>query len=104
MVDSPLSRTQAEDVIDPLTLGRRIRTLRTDAGLTLAEVAEAVGIATSHLSVLENGKREAKLSELQAIARAVGASLDQLLSAEPLTGRAALEVELERVQDRKSVV
>ena len=98
MLDSPLSRAQDDDVIDSLTLGKRIRQLRTDAGLTLAEVADAIGIATSHLSVLENGKREAKLSELQAIARAVGATLDDLLSAEPLTGRAALEVELARVQ------
>ncbi|GAA1732444.1 helix-turn-helix transcriptional regulator [Microcella frigidaquae] len=98
MLDSPLSRAQAEEVIDPLTLGRRIRTLRTDAGLTLAEVAEAIGTATSHLSVLENGKREAKLSELQAIARVLGSSLEQLVSAAPLSGRAALEVELERVQ------
>ena len=54
MLDSPLARAQAEDVIDPLTLGRRIRQLRTDAGLTLAEVADAIGTATSHLSVLEN--------------------------------------------------
>lgn len=98
MLDSPLSRAQAEDVIDPLTLGQRIRQRRTDAGLTLADVASAVGVATSHMSSLENGKREAKLSELQAVARAVGVTLDELLSAAPLTGRAALEVELARVQ------
>lgn len=98
MPDSTTATPQAYDVLDPLTLGHRMRALRTGAGLTLAEVADAIGIATSHLSVLENGKREAKLSELQAIARALGASLDDLLSVEPLTGRAALEVELARVQ------
>lgn len=98
MLDSSLSRAQAEDVIDSLTLGKRIRQRRVDAALTLAEVASAVGVATSHMSSLENGKREAKLSELQVIARVLGTSLDQLLSTEPLTGRAALEVELERVQ------
>ena len=98
MLDHALAAREPEEVLDSLTLGRRLRRLRTDAGLTLAEVAQAIGTVTSHLSVLENGKREAKLSELQAIARVLGASLDQVLSAEPLTGRAALEVELERVQ------
>jgi XRE family transcriptional regulator, fatty acid utilization regulator len=98
MLDHAPVAPQAEEVLDSLTLGRRIRQLRLDAGLTLAELGERIGIATSHVSVLENGKREAKLSELQAISRALGVGLDRLLSSEPATGRAALEIALTRAQ------
>ncbi len=99
MLDRAQTSGHAEEVLDPLTLGRRIRQLRGDAGLTLAELGERIGVATSHVSVLENGKREAKLGELQAIARALGVPLERLLSSEPPTGRAALEIALARVQE-----
>jgi Predicted transcriptional regulator len=88
----------AEDVIDPLTVGRRIRALRTDRGLTLEALAAELGRAPSQVSVIENGKRELKLGELQKLARILGVTLDELLSAEPPSKRAALEIQLERIQ------
>jgi predicted transcriptional regulator/DNA-binding XRE family transcriptional regulator len=98
MPDSAIASPPGDDVLDSLTLGRRIRQLRQDAALTLAQLAESLGIAPSHLSSLENGKREAKLSELQSIARALRVGLDALISAEAPTGRAALEIALARAQ------
>ena len=47
-------------------------------------------MAGSHLSLIENGKRELKLGELQKLARLLGTSLDELLSPEPPSRRAAL--------------
>jgi transcriptional regulator with XRE-family HTH domain len=82
--------------VDPFTIGRRIRQLRTQRGLTLDELAAAVGRAPSQLSMIENGRREAKLSMLQALARALGTGLDALLSSEPLDERATLEIALEK--------
>ncbi len=99
MTPAPLLSAQAEEVIDSLTLGKRIRQLRSDAQLTLADLASSVGVATSHMSSLENGKREAKLSELQSVARAVGVSLDELLTPTPPSRRAALEIALARAQE-----
>ena len=84
--------------IELTTLGHRIRHYRTSAGLTLDELGAAVGVAGSHLSLIENGKREPKLSLLQEIATATGAQLSDLLSSEPPNRRAALEIELERAQ------
>src|SRR6478752_3607388 len=81
--------------VDPLTIGRRIRQLRTDRGMTLEELAAAVERAPSQLSMIENGRREPKLSLLQVIARAVGTSLDALLESEPLDERSTLEISLE---------
>lgn len=60
-------------------LGTRIRMLRTKQGLTLAEFASSVGMAASHLSMLERGKAFASPSKLAAIAHAFGESLGQML-------------------------
>ena len=46
--------------------------------------------------MIENGRREPKLTLLQAIARALGTTLDALLESEPLDERATLEIALER--------
>lgn len=80
------------------TLGHRIRHHRIRGGLTLDELGGLVGVAGSHLSLIENGKREPKLSLLQAIASATGTDVADLLSAEPPNRRAALEIELDRAQ------
>ena len=53
---------------DLSTLGRRIRHIRTTAGLTLEELGEITGTAPSQLSMVENGHREPRLSLLEAIA------------------------------------
>ncbi|BDV29954.1 XRE family transcriptional regulator [Microbacterium terricola] len=80
------------------TLGHRIRHQRVAHGFTLDELGAVVGVAGSQLSLIENGKREPKLSLLQAIATATGVGVADLLSTEPPNRRAALEIELERAQ------
>ena len=46
-----------ENMLDSLTVGRRIRQLRTDRGLTLDDLGAELGRAASQVSVIENGKR-----------------------------------------------
>ncbi len=98
IVDDPsaASADAADSDADALTIGRRIRQLRTARGMTLDELAAAVERAPSQLSMIETGKREPKLTLLRAIAKAVGATVDQLLEAETLDERATLEIALER--------
>lgn len=88
--------TEEPDAADALTIGRRIRQLRSARGMTLEELAAAVERAPSQLSMIETGKREPKLTLLRAIAKALGATVDQLLEAETLDERATLEIALER--------
>ncbi len=78
--------------------GRRLRHVRTARGLTLEQVAARVGKHAPYLSQLENGRREPTLSVVDALARALGVSSDELLSPEPPTRRAALEIAVERAQ------
>jgi len=87
--------TQASDLI---TLGHRIRHFRTERSLTLDQLGERVGLAGSQLSLIENGRREPKLSALQDLAGALGVELAELLSREAPNNRAALEIELDRAQ------
>jgi predicted transcriptional regulator/transcriptional regulator with XRE-family HTH domain len=83
---------------DLLTVGRHIRHLRQRQGRTLDDVAAAASISASALSLIENGKREAKLSVLTAVAVALGTGLTDLLSVAAPSRRAALEIELEKAQ------
>ena len=52
--------------------GQRLRHVRRARGLTLAELGSKVGRAPSVLSLLENGRREPKLSLIEALAAALG--------------------------------
>ncbi|MGM0931139.1 MAG: helix-turn-helix domain-containing protein [Actinomycetota bacterium] len=88
----------AEPEVDVISLGRRVRHLRKSKGMTLDDLGAAVNAAPSQLSLIENGKREPKLGMLQALGKALGVGIDQLLGAEPPSRRAALEIELERYQ------
>ncbi|MEN0084910.1 MAG: helix-turn-helix domain-containing protein [Leifsonia sp.] len=84
--------------IDVATLGHRIRHFRVGRGMTLDELGSAAGIAASQLSLIENGKREPRVSLLSALASALGVPTADLLSSEPPDERAALEIELARAQ------
>jgi len=66
--------------------------------MTLDEVGERVGTAPSQLSLIENGRREPRLSLLSSLADAFGIPVQQLLDERPPTERAALEIELDRAQ------
>jgi predicted transcriptional regulator len=85
-------------MLDSLTIGRRIRELRAQRGQTLDDLAVAIGRAPSQVSVVENGKRDLKLDEVQRYARALNVSVEELLSQKPLSKRADLEISLERIQ------
>jgi XRE family transcriptional regulator, fatty acid utilization regulator len=86
------------DLGDTTVLGHRIRHYRQSQGLTLQQVSEATGCAVSQLSLIENGKREPKVSLLKSISAALGVATQQLLAAEAPSRRAELEIELERAQ------
>jgi predicted transcriptional regulator/transcriptional regulator with XRE-family HTH domain len=90
-----MADTAAPDVI---TIGRQLRHLRRARKRTLGDVAEQVGISTSSLSLLENGRREAKLSLLVKLAATLDCELDELLAPAAPSRRAALEIALEQAQ------
>ncbi len=62
------------------TVGKRVRRLRTDLGLTQDELAQKAGISKSFLSDLENGKRSIGAETLLDLGRAMSVSLDFLMT------------------------
>ncbi|MFC4223181.1 XRE family transcriptional regulator [Lysinibacter cavernae] len=83
---------------DLLILGKRLRFFRVNAGLTLEQLGERLDVAASQLSLIENGRREPKLSLIQNIAHELGIELAELLSSAPPDKRSALEIELDQAQ------
>ncbi len=88
----------ADDAMQRLLLGKRIRHFRTRAGLTLDQLGERVGVGGSQLSLVENGRREPRLALLTGISRELGIDTAELLRDEAPDQRSALEIELERAQ------
>src|SRR5260370_31508167 len=83
---------------DLATFGQRLRHLRRVRGLTLTELGERVDRAPSVLSLIENGRREPKLSLIEQIATALSVPMTELLSRQPPSRRAQLEIALADAQ------
>ncbi len=66
-------------------VGLRLRALRRERGITLADLAATTGVSESTLSRLESGQRRATLELLLPLARTYGVPLDDLVGA-PRTG------------------
>jgi XRE family transcriptional regulator, fatty acid utilization regulator len=66
--------------------------------MTLSDLGVRVGRAPSQLSLLENGRREPKLSLITQLAEALDVGVDELLSAAPPSRRAQLEIALDDAQ------
>ena len=82
-----------------MTLGRRVRHFRLQRDMTLTDLSEQVGVGVSQLSLLENGRREPRVSLLRSLADALGVPVAELLAVEPPPDRrAALEIALDRAQ------
>jgi transcriptional regulator with XRE-family HTH domain len=64
-------------------VGPRLKRLRLQRDVTLADLAAETGISTSTLSRLEAGLRRPTLEQLLPLARAYGVTLDELVDAPP---------------------
>jgi transcriptional regulator with XRE-family HTH domain len=75
-----------EDVDEVVqAVGPRLRALRRERGVTLAELSTATGISVSTLSRMESGQRKPTLELLLPLARAHQVPLDDIVGA-PQTG------------------
>ena len=61
------------------SLGIRIRSIRSDQGMTQEELAHNSGLHVTYLSMIEHGKRNPSLQVLQGVAKGLKISLSTLL-------------------------
>ncbi|MFF2780500.1 helix-turn-helix domain-containing protein [Streptomyces sp. NPDC058052] len=75
-----------DDRIDAVLteVGPRLRRVRRDRGVTLADLSASTGISVSTLSRLESGQRRPSLELLLPLARAHQVPLDELVGAPPV--------------------
>ena len=72
-----------EETADVLaTIGRNIRRLRNERGLTLQALADQTQLSASMLSLLERGKTGPSIGTLVVIASALGAQMSDLIDGE----------------------
>ncbi len=74
------------------SVAERLRSARTQAGLTLDAASSATGLLRSYLATLEAGRRRPLPGEVDRLARAYGVDLSDLLPA-----RRPVEVDAERI-------
>jgi transcriptional regulator with XRE-family HTH domain len=75
--------------IDPIVFGQRLRFFRKRRGLTLEQLGAGIGRPAPFLSLVENGKREPKLSEISNFADVLGVTVGDLLEPDPPTRRSS---------------
>lgn len=62
-------------------IGRRVKQLRTDAGITQRDLGEAAGgLSSSYIYMVERGRQNMTLTVFRRIAEALGAPIEDLLS------------------------
>jgi transcriptional regulator with XRE-family HTH domain len=64
------------------SLGERIKTLRTEQGMTLAELGEKANLSISYLSQIERDKTSPSLNTLETIARSLNTGLRYLFESD----------------------
>jgi transcriptional regulator with XRE-family HTH domain len=68
-------RTTAEVEGESESVGRRLKALRTEQGITLAELGGMVGLSASYLSQIERNKAQPSLTTLSSVAGTLGVEL-----------------------------
>lgn len=73
-----ISMTGTKLTQNDLQIAKRIRRLRKQKEFTQEQLAEKVHVSTTHIGLVETGKRRASLKTLQRIASALGVKIKDL--------------------------
>lgn len=84
-------------------IGRRLRSARTGAGLTLASLARQAGMSEGFLSKLERGQAAASIANLIQLAEVLGLGLHELFRSESAPARTRVAVHRSGAGDLQQV-
>ncbi len=73
-----IAKADAEESIEPLHLGARLKEIRTEFGLTLEDASKRTGLARSTLSKIENEQISPTFQALQKLAAGLQIDIPQL--------------------------
>ena len=86
--------------LDYYQIGQQIRKIRKAHGLSQEELAEKVGISTTHMSHIETGNTKLSLPVLIQIAEALEVQTDFLLNPVPIQNASTVAPEIAKILDR----
>ncbi len=64
---------------ESVKLGRNLKRIRTEKGISQADIVRTLGVSRSFVSNIENGKTNPTLSTITNLAKALDVSSDELL-------------------------
>lgn len=85
--------------MDFYKIGQQIRKFRKAQGLSQEELAEKIGISTTHMSHIETGNTKLSLSVFVDIANALNVQTDDLLDEREIVATARANRELSEILD-----
>jgi transcriptional regulator with XRE-family HTH domain len=85
--------------IDYLDIGSRIRAERTKQNISQEELAEMVGVGTTHISHIETGNTVPSIKVLVAVINALNVSADELLRNHIYKAKHVLEGEMAEMME-----
>lgn len=89
--------------MDYYKIGQRIRKFRKAYHLSQEQLAEKVGISTTHMSHIETGNTKLSLPVFVDIAKVLCIQTDELLYDTPQKDKTAIKGELEEILDSCSI-
>jgi transcriptional regulator with XRE-family HTH domain len=78
--------------VDKETVGKRLKAIRAERGLSLAQVERATGVSSSFLSLVEQGRSDISLGRLLRLAELYDLELTEMVFAGPRSGPADIQV------------
>lgn len=97
---SAVKSLSAEDAREAAAFGPRLRRLRKAVGLTLKELSDRAGLATSTISKIENDRMSPTYDVLLKLAAGLGIDLSSLLEG-PATVQASGRLDVTRAAERR---
>ena len=89
--------------MDYYKIGQRIRKFRKAYNLSQEQLAEKVGISTTHMSQIETGNTKLSLSVFAEIAKVLCVQTDELLYDIPQNNKTVIKGEIEEIFNSCSV-
>jgi transcriptional regulator with XRE-family HTH domain len=85
-------------IIEPMTIGDKVKLLRKKIKMTQQELAEAAGLSFTFINYLENGKRKNPSQDtIAALAKALNTSSEFLVEGERNPQRSASDLKFKRI-------
>ena len=91
------------NVLDYFEIGQRIRKFRRAYNLSQEQLAEQIGISTTHMSHIETGNTKLSLPVLVAIAKILNVKIDELIYDAPQITKTFLKTEITNILDSCTV-